>query len=109
MQEFWKGLGQRGTISFFDRGWYTAAVQHMLYTEFGKLSPESLQAQGPESRRGRHGRGARRNAYIGRCLRRYLTSASDFERQLADDGYLVVKFFVHVTKEAQKEAPHAPA
>ena len=36
-------------------------------------------------------------------LRRYLTSASDFERQLADDGYLVVKFFVHVTKEAQKK------
>ncbi len=37
------------------------------------------------------------------ALRRYLTSAADFERQLVDDGYVVVKFFVHVTQEAQEK------
>lgn len=102
MQEFWKGLGQRGTISFFDRGWYTAAVQHMLYAEYGSLSlgpdkhkdhKKAVAAAMAEARDERH---------ID-ALRRYLTSASDFERQLAEDGYLVVKFFVHVTKEAQKK------
>ena len=49
MQEFWKSLGQRGTISFFDRGWYTAAVQHMLYTEFGKLSLKASKRKGQKA------------------------------------------------------------
>ncbi len=48
MQEFWTRLGPRGTITFYDRGWYTAAMQHMLYTEFGALSlggPASARAK----------------------------------------------------------------
>ena len=101
MQEFWKSLGQRGTISFFDRGWYTAAVQHMLYTEFGKLSLKASKRKGQKAVAAAMAE-ARDERHID-VLRRYLTSASDFERQLADDGYLVVKFFVHVTKEAQKK------
>ena len=88
MQEFWKGLGQRGTISFFDRGWYTAAVQHMLYTEFGKLSLKSSKRKSQKAVAAAMAE-ARDERHID-VLRRYLTSASDFERQLADDGYLVV-------------------
>ena len=38
MQEFWQSLGMRGTTTFYDRGWYTAAVQHMLYAEYGSLT-----------------------------------------------------------------------
>ena len=38
MQQFWQALGMRGTITFYDRGWYTAATQLMLYTEYGELS-----------------------------------------------------------------------
>lgn len=103
MQEFWKALGMRGTITFYDRGWYTSAVQHMLYTEFGSLSikdgasnkakRKAVAAAMAEAREERH---------ID-ALRRYLNSVADFERQLVDDGYLVVKFFVHVTREAQKK------
>ena len=37
MQQFWKALGGRGTITFYDRGWYTSAVQRMLYTQFGEV------------------------------------------------------------------------
>ena len=33
MQEFWKALGPRGDITFYDRGWYTAAIQQVLYEE----------------------------------------------------------------------------
>ena len=37
------------------------------------------------------------------ALRGALASSADFEKQLTDDGYVVVKFFVHVTKEAQRK------
>ena len=30
MQEFWESLGERGTITFYDRGWYTAAIDQAL-------------------------------------------------------------------------------
>lgn len=103
MQEFWKSLGERGTITFYARGWYTSAVQHMLYAEYGELSlkdedksknkQKTVAAAIAEARDERH---------ID-TLHRYLSSAADFEKQLVDDGYLVVKFFMHVTKEAQKK------
>ena len=32
MQPFWKALGERNSITFYDRGRYTAVIQHMLYT-----------------------------------------------------------------------------
>ena len=73
----------------------------MLYTEFGKLSLKASKRKGQKAVAAAMAE-ARDERHID-VLRRYLTSASDFERQLADDGYLVVKFFVHVTKEAQKK------
>ena len=83
--------------------------QHMLYTEFGSLSikdgasdkakRKAVAAAMAEAREERH---------ID-ALRRYLNSVADFERQLVDDGYLVVKFFVHVTRGGPEEAPRAAA
>lgn len=90
MQEFWQALGPRGDITFFDRGWYSKVLQHMLYVEFGEsadeLSPAKLE----------QGRGA---VAVGD----YLSSVESFERQLADDGYVVVKFFLHVSQDAQRK------
>ncbi len=112
MQEFWKALGPRGNITFFDRGWYTAATQHMLYTEFGGLSLDDRAERGdaPGKKRGEsRKKGAAAAMEQARderridVLRRYLSSAAEFERQLVDDGYVVVKFFVHVTQEAQEK------
>ena len=102
MQEFWQALGMRGTVTFYDRGWYTAATQLMLYTEYGELSLDAAD----KGKRGKSVAGAIAGARDERhidMLRRSLTSAADFEKQLVDDGYLIVKFFVHVTKEAQKK------
>lgn len=90
MQEFWQALGPRGDITFFDRGWYSKALQHMLYEEFGGSSDELVAAQ------------LKRRAgalAIGECL----ASIESFERQLVDDGYVVVKFFLHVSQEVQKK------
>ena len=79
MQDFWKALGERNSITFYDRGWYSAVIQHMLYNAPAKL----LLPKDNE--------------------RHYLDSIHDFEQQLTADGYVVVKFFVHMTKEAQVE------
>lgn len=79
MQEYWKALGERGHMTFYDRGWYTKAMQLML----AKSEAELLLPQGG--------------------TRHYLESISDFERELTRDGYVVVKFFIHVSKKAQKK------
>ncbi|MEG0374795.1 MAG: polyphosphate--AMP phosphotransferase [Raoultibacter sp.] len=88
MQEFWKTLGMRGDITFYDRGWYTAALQHLSYVEL----------QGHPENMGNDWYKEKRNAQI---VERYLDSVKDFERQLVDDGYTVVKFFLHVSQQAQ--------
>ncbi|WP_139653735.1 polyphosphate--AMP phosphotransferase [Raoultibacter phocaeensis] len=88
MQEFWQALGPRGDITFFDRGWYSKALQHMLYVEFGEAAEDLTSAKLKQ------GSGA---AAVGD----YLSSVESFERQLVDDGYVVVKFFLHVSKDAQ--------
>ena len=107
MQEFWHALGPRGAMTFYDRGWYTAATQHMLYTEFGALSLDGSRDDGGKGKKG----GKKTSAAMERArderhidlLHRYLTSAADFEQQLVDDGYVVVKFFVHVGQDAQRK------
>lgn len=115
MQEFWQALGPRGNMTFYDRGWYTAAIQHLLYAEFGELSLKGVDEEdGGKSTGGKGSKGKRKKKVAeamaeSRRLRRiglaerYLTSVADFERQLTDDGYAVVKFFVHVTEKAQRK------
>lgn len=79
MQDFWKALGERNSITFYDRGWYSAVIQNMLYSAPAKLLLPKKEE------------------------RHYLDSIYDFERQLVADGYIVVKFFLHMTKEGQVE------
>ena len=102
MQQFWKALGGRGTITFYDRGWYTSAVQRMLYTQFGEVKIKNGKVLHPRAMVARAVREAAEERHID-ALRGALASSADFEKQLTDDGYVVVKFFVHVTKEAQRK------
>lgn len=88
MQEFWKSLGMRGDMTFYDRGWYTAALQHLLYVEFGE-NPEDIGSEW--LKKGRYAQ----------VLKQYLDSVEDYERQLVDDGYVVIKLFLHVSQQAQ--------
>ena len=73
MQEFWQALGPRGDMTIYERGWYTAAAQRLLYTD-----------------KENH-------------MRAYESAVEEFERQLAADGYIVVKFFVHISQKAQRK------
>ena len=77
MQEFWQALGPRGDMTLFERGWYTAAARRLVYTD----SADEHAAR----------------------LKIYRQAISEFERQLSADGYVVLKIFVHISKEVQKK------
>ena len=70
---FWSKLPARGEWAIFDRSWYGRVLVERVH----KLVPEK------EWRR----------AYM---------DIVDFERTIADDGTLIIKFFLHISKEEQK-------
>lgn len=86
MQQFWKALGQRGSMTFYDRGWYSVTAQHVI---------NSLPKKGKLSKKER--------AAIEQRTARVLPSIEDFETQLRNDGYLVIKFFLHISEQTQRE------
>ena len=88
MQEFWKSLGPRGNMTLFDRGWYTTAAQRLMYAKPDK------DASRKEKRRFEEALGLKASAH--------LESIENFESQLIDDGYVVVKFFLHISEEVQR-------
>ncbi|MEF9841627.1 MAG: polyphosphate--AMP phosphotransferase [Raoultibacter sp.] len=88
MQEFWKSLGPRGNMTLFDRGWYTTAAQRLMYAKPDK------DASRKEKRRFEEALGLKASAH--------LQSIENFESQLIDDGYVVVKFFLHISEEVQR-------
>ncbi len=106
MQEFWKALGERGTITFFDRGWYTAAIEQELFRRYGDLSDHEVDLERARAREelaeGAAGFEARR-AMTSDPVGSYRRYAYDFERMLVDDGYAVVKLFVHVRNEVRRK------
>ncbi len=70
---FWLKLPGRGEWTIFDRSWYG----RVLVERMEKLIPESEW----------------RLAY---------RDIVDFERTLADDGYLIIKFFLHISRQEQR-------
>ena len=115
MQQFWKALGERGTITFYDRGWYSSSVERMLLTEAGDDPlledddcDDKKRKHGDERcGKGRKSRAAEAAAFArderrARSIDRAVESAAEFERQLVNDGYVLVKFFVHVREKMQR-------
>ena len=71
---FWIKIPARGRITIFDRSWYRRVLDERVEE---KLSPEQL--------------------------RRSFEDIRSFERQLSDDGYLIIKFFLHISRKEQKK------
>ncbi|MGE5224036.1 MAG: polyphosphate kinase 2 family protein [Omnitrophica WOR_2 bacterium] len=71
---FWLKLPARGEWAIFDRSWY------------GRVMVERVEELIPESE-----------------WRRAYRDIVDFERTLADDGYMMIKFFLHISKQEQKK------
>ena len=74
MKRFWEDIPEYGTISVLDRSWYQElAIAKM---EDGISADEYA---------------------------RRIHTVNTFERQLSDDGYLIVKFFLHISQKEQKK------
>jgi AMP-polyphosphate phosphotransferase len=70
---FWLKIPARGEWAIFDRSWY------------GRVLVERVENLIPEN-----------------DWRRAYRDITDFERTLADDGTLIIKFFLHISKQEQK-------
>jgi polyphosphate kinase 2 (PPK2 family) len=71
---FWRKAPARGEWAIFDRSWY------------GRVMVERVEGLTPESE-----------------WRRAYRDIFDFERTLADDGHVIIKFFLHISKREQKK------
>ena len=71
---FWSKTPARGRIAVFDRSWYS----RVLVDRVDKLIPKKIW----------------RTSY---------DEINAFERQLADDGSVIIKLFLHITKKEQKK------
>ena len=69
---FWRRLPKAGTISIFDRSWY------------GRVLVERIEGFASEAE-----------------WRRAYREINEFEAQLANAGYVIVKFWLHVSPEVQ--------
>lgn len=70
----WCSIPQRGQFAIYDRGWYPEASVDLAD---GRITQEEALAR--------------------------LASINTFERQMADDGALVLKFFLHISQQEQKK------
>jgi len=70
---FWQKLPNYGEMAIFDRSWY------------GRVLVERLEGLTPLQ-----------------DWRKGYRDIADFERTLADDGYVLIKFWLHISKEEQK-------
>jgi len=70
---FWLKLPNRGQIAIFDRSWY------------GRVLVERVEGLTPKS-----------------DWRKAYRDMVDFERTIADDGYLLIKFLLHISEKEQK-------
>ena len=69
---FWQKVPNYGEMAILDRSWY------------GRLLVERVEGFTPEEE-----------------WRKAFRDIVDFERTLADDGYVIIKFFLHISKEEQ--------
>lgn len=90
MARYWSRLGAHGTMTIFDQAYYDelsrAFVEEVRLQGDPKLDPHARMAlaRHAEERIGEH-----------------ITSVRSFERQLEADGYLIVRFFLHITRSMQ--------
>ena len=103
MQQFWQSLGERGTITFYDRGWYATGIEQALFELLEGSREETVAKLAKKGRVSQDWAEVARGEFHGNVVASYQSIAHNFERMLVDDGYIVIKLFVHVTKEAQKK------
>lgn len=74
LRRFWTKLPAKGRIHIFDRSWYTKTVESRAEKKWNREKTEN-------------------NYY----------DILDFEEELAMDGMLIIKFFLHISQKEQKK------
>jgi polyphosphate:AMP phosphotransferase len=74
MKRFWEKIPERGKIVVLDRSWYQELA-------IARVEDDISEAE----------------------YKRRIAKVNTFERQLTDDGYLIIKFFLHISKGEQKK------
>jgi len=74
LQRFWTKIPKRGGIAVFDKSWYHRTFEERIYK---KIDKKQLTDAYGEIRA--------------------------FERQLNDDGYIIIKLFIHISKREQEK------
>ena len=74
MKRFWANLPEYGAMSIMDRSWYQELA-------IAKIEEDISDSE----------------------YKRRIRSVNNFERQLTDDGYLIIKFFLHISRSEQKK------
>ena len=72
LYRFWRRLPERGQIAIFDRSWY------------GRVLVERVEGFAPEEE-----------------WKRAYKEINSFERQLKDDGTILAKFWIHISRDEQ--------
>ena len=72
--QHWIDLPERGIISVLDRSWYQEVSTLRLEHDLGDAT-----------------------------ALHHMNNINSFERLLTDDGYLIIKFFLHISQDEQKE------
>ena len=109
MKQFWQALGERGEITFYDRGWYAATAEQALFGLTGahakalKKFAKKAKDKGTELPAFEEAAEDARIKLHSDIVAGQQLVAYNFEQTLVDDGYVVVKLFVHVSKKAQKK------
>ena len=80
LKQFWDNLGTRSHITFFNKGWYFTEAEKTLWLSQNKDEK-----------------------YLRKHLNKKLDSISNFEKQLYDDGYMVIKIFLDISKKEMKK------
>lgn len=71
---FWNRTPEKGRISIFDKSWYKKVM--------GDRIDENME---------------------GHILQNYFQDINNFEKILSDDGNIIIKFFLHISKKEQKK------
>lgn len=74
MKRFWEKIPEKGSIAVLDRSWYQELA-------IAKMEEDITDEE----------------------YTRRINSVNTFERQLSDDGYLIIKFFLHISQKEQKK------
>ena len=95
MKRFWERIGQYGTMTFFDKSWYSEIIKNLS----GMISGDKGSAHLPQPKIRDHVDYIvkSRNGKTGL----FAESTQILEGQLVADGYLIIKLFFHISKKEQ--------